>query len=448
MFENLSKRLTTVLDRLKNRGVLNEGDVNDVLREVRIALLEADVALPVVKHFIEDVKKVAIGQDVLKSITPGQLIIKIVYDHLVSLLGAEVVPLKTNAVPPLIYLMVGLQGSGKTTSSAKIARFLRDKLSKKPLLAGLDVYRPAAQKQLEILAEQSNITSLPIVSGESPLEIAKRSIEFAKKQGYDAVILDTAGRLHIDDALMDEVAAIQQMVNPIETLLVTDAMMGQDAVTMAKAFHTIVPLTGLILTRIDGDARGGAALSLRYATGQPIKLMGVGEKLDQLEVFDPKRIADRILDRGDVVGLVEKAMSAFEDEEAEKLNARMQRGQFDMNDFLNYFSQMLKMGGMGSLLGMIPGIGKIKDQLASKVDDRMIKRQMGIIQSMTPKERRDPKLLNAGRKRRIAKGSGVEVSEINRLLKQYESTRDMMKRFKKMGIGGLMKGGLKNLFGK
>lgn len=449
MFENLTSRLTTVFDKLRGRGALTEADVSESLREVRIALLEADVALPAVKHFIDDVRKVAIGQDVLKSITPGQMIIKIVYDHLIALLGEGIVPINTSAVPPVAYLMVGLQGSGKTTSSAKLARFIRDKLNKKPLLVSLDVYRPAAQKQLAILGEQLGIASLPIEEGQNPLEITKRAFDVAKKQGIDVILLDTAGRLHIDDALMEEIQGIQAYAKPLETLLVADAMTGQDAVVMAEAFNKAVPITGVILTRLDGDARGGAALSIRHITGQPIKFMGVGEKLEQLEVFDPSRIADRILDRGDIVALVEKAASAIDEDEAAKMAEKMEKGIFTLNDLSKQLGQMLKMGGMGGLMNLMPGMGKLKDKInEAGVDDKAVKRQIAIISAMTKKERRDPKLLNGSRKKRIAKGSGVEVSEVNRLLKQFEQMSDMMKKLKKMGGGkGMMRGGLKGLFG-
>ncbi len=454
MFENLTQRLSAVFEKLKNRGALTESDVSDVLREVRIALLEADVSLTTVKHFIDNVKKVAVGQDVLKSITPGQMIIKIVYDHLVKLLGEEVAVLDTQAVPPIAYLMVGLQGSGKTTSSAKLAHYLQNKLNKKPLLVSLDVYRPAAQKQLAVLAHQLGVSSLDTVEGQKPLDITKRGFDVAKKQGVDVIILDTAGRLHIDDTLMEEIKVIQAYAKPLETLLVADAMTGQDAVVMADSFHKAVSLTGVILTRLDGDARGGAALSIRHVTGQPIKLMGVGEKLDQLEVFDPHRIADRILDRGDIVSLVEKAAAAIDQEESQKMAEKMQRGHFDLNDLSTYLGHMLKMGGMGGLMNLIPGIGKIKDKMnEAGLDDRIIKRQIAIISSMTSKERRNPILLNGLRKKRIAKGSGVDVSDVNRLLKQFDQVASMMKRMKKLGMGGnpgkgIMRNGIRGLFGK
>jgi len=450
MFENLSKRLSSVFEKLKSRGALTESDVIDAMREIRIALLEADVALPAVKHFIDSVRQVAVGQEVLQSITPGQMIVKIVYDHLIQLLGAEALPLNLAATPPVVILMVGLQGSGKTTSSGKLAKFIQTKLNKKLLLASLDVYRPAAQKQLEVIGSQLSIDTLPIVDGEKPLAITKRALDAAKRQGMDVLILDTAGRLHIDDALMAEVKSVQELAKPTETFLVADAMTGQDAVTMADAFHKAVDLTGIILTRLDGDARGGAALSIRHITGCPIKFMGVGEKLDQLEVFDPKRIADRILDRGDIVALVEKAAENIDQAEAEKMAKKMEKGQFDLNDLAKYLEQMIKMGGMSGLLGMLPGIGKIKDKInEAGIDDGILRRQIGIIRSMTPKERRNAQILNGSRKKRIARGSGVEVQEVNKLLKQYEQMATVMKRMKKMGGGkGMLRGGLSGLFGR
>lgn len=449
MFDHLTKRLTSIFDTLKGKGALTESDVNAALRDIRVALLEADVALPAVKHFIDTVRPVAIGSDVLKSITPGQMITKIVYDHLITLLGEEVAPLQFNAAPPVVYLMAGLQGSGKTTSSAKLAHYLSTKLKKKPMLASLDVYRPAAQQQLSILAEGLGISVLEIVDGEKPLSIAKRALEVAKKQAIDVLILDTAGRLHSDDVLMEELQAVQKLTHPLETFLVADAMTGQDAAVMAKTFSDAVDLTGIILTRLDGDARGGAALSMRHITGCPIKFLGVGEKPDQWEIFDARRLADRILDRGDVVALVEKAALAIDQEEAEKMAAKMQKGTFDLNDLQGYLHQMMKMGGVGGIMSLLPGVGKIKDKMnEAGMDDRLIKRQIAIIQSMTKKEKRTPTLLNASRKRRIAKGAGVDVAAINRLLKQYEQMADMMKRMKKMGgPKGLMRGGLKGMFG-
>lgn len=449
MFDHLTKRLTSIFDTLKGKGALTEGDVNNALRDIRVALLEADVALVAVKHFIETVRPIAIGNNVLKSITPGQMITKIVYDHLVDLLGGEISPLQLNAAPPVVYLMAGLQGSGKTTSSAKLAHYLKTKLHKKPMLASLDVYRPAAQQQLSILAERLGVSVLEIVEGEKPLAIAKRALETAKKQAIDVLILDTAGRLHCDDTLMNELKSVQNLTNPLETFLVADAMTGQDAAIMAKTFHEAVTLTGIILTRLDGDARGGAALSMRHMTGCPIKFLGVGEKPEQWEIFEARRLADRILDRGDVVALVEKAALAMDQEDAEKMAAKMQKGVFDLNDLQGYLHQMIKMGGMSGIMSLLPGVGKIKDKMIDAgMDDKLIRRQIAIIQSMTKKEKRTPTLLNASRKRRIAKGAGVDVAAINRLLKQYEQMADMMKRMKKMGgPKGLMRGGIKGLLG-
>lgn len=448
MFDQLTSKLSSIFERIKNRGALTESDVNDALREVRVALLEADVALPAAKHFIEEVKKVATGQDVIKSITPGQMVVKIVYDELIKLLGEKAEPLNLQGKPPVVFLMVGLQGSGKTTTSAKIGKLLKEKFNKRVLLASLDVYRPAAQEQLEVLGKQLGLDSLPIISEEKPLEITKRALQAAKKQGFDVVILDTAGRLHIDELLMDEVKAVQELAEPLETLLVADAMTGQDAVTMADAFHKAVNLTGVVLTRMDGDARGGAALSIRYITGCPLKLAGTGEKLDQLEVFDPTRIADRILDRGDIVALVEKAAANVDQEEAAKMAEKMQKGQFDLNDLSKYLAQMMKMGGMSGLMGMLPGVGKIKEKMGEAgIDDKILKRQMAIISSMTPFERKKPDVLNGSRKKRIAAGSGVHVSEVNKLLKQFEQMALMMKRLKKMGGGKGMMRGLGSLFG-
>lgn len=449
MFDQLTGRLSSIFERLKNRGALTESDVNDALREVRVALLEADVALPAAKHFIEEVKKVAAGQEIVKSITPGQMVVKIVYDELINLLGNETLPLNLQAKPPVVFLMVGLQGSGKTTTSAKIGKYLKEKLNKRVLLASLDVYRPAAQEQLEILGKQLGLETLPIKSGEKPLSITERALEASKKQGADVLILDTAGRLHIDETLMEELKAVYSLSAPTETLLVADAMTGQDAVTMADAFHKSLELTGCVLTRMDGDARGGAALSIRYVTGCPIKMVGVGEKLDQLEVFDPRRIADRILDRGDIVALVEKASTMVDQEEAAKMAAKMQKGQFDLNDLAKQLQQMMKMGGMGGIMNLMPGMGKIKEKMGEAgIDDKILKSQLGIISSMTPLERKKPDILNGSRKKRIAKGSGVEVSAVNRLLKQYDQMALLMKRMKKMGGGkGMLRGGLAGLLG-
>jgi signal recognition particle subunit SRP54 len=434
MFESLSGRLNDVFDRLKRRGALREEDVQAALRDIRIALLEADVALPVVKDFIGAIRERAVGQEVLKSVTPGQMVVKIVHDHLVDLLGREVSGLNLSGPPPRVVLMVGLQGSGKTTTSAKLAYRLRTKERRRALLAALDVQRPAAQEQLAVLADQAGVASLPIVPGQTPVAIAARAVETATRSGDDVVILDTAGRLHIDDALMAELEAIRERVRPHETLLVADALTGQDAVNLARTFHERVGLSGIVLTRIDGDGRGGAALSMRAVTGQPIKLVGVGEKIDALEAFHPDRMASRILGMGDVVSLVERVAETVDREEAEQLAAKMKKGSFDLDDLATQLQQMRKMGGMSGILGMLPGVGKIRQQLAeNQIDDRMIARQLAIIGSMTPKERRNPQILHASRKRRIAAGSGTAVPEVNKLLKQYQQMQTMMKRVKKMG---------------
>ncbi|HMA52041.1 MAG TPA: signal recognition particle protein [Magnetospirillaceae bacterium] len=445
MFEGLSSRLGDVFDRLKRRGALSEADVSEALREVRVALLEADVALPVVKDFIASVKERAIGQDVIKSITPGQLVVKVVHDALVEMLGQSE-DLNFAVVPPAAVLMVGLQGSGKTTSSGKIALRLKTRDKKKVLLASLDVYRPAAQQQLEILARQADVGSLPIVMGERPVAIAKRAMDVGRREGYDVVILDSAGRLHIDEALMAEVADVKKAVNPSETLLVVDAMIGQDAVTVAKEFNEKIGVTGMVLTRIDGDARGGAALSMRAITGRPIKFLGAGEKLDALEPFHPDRIAGRILGMGDVVSLVEKAMDTFEADEAEKMAAKMAKGRFDLDDMAAQFRQIKRMGDIKGILGMLPGIGAIKKQIeGANIDQKQVNRQEAIILSMTKLERKNPDLIKASRKRRIAAGAGVDVQDVNKLLKQYQQMADMMKKVSKMGKKGLMRHGIGGL---
>jgi signal recognition particle subunit SRP54 len=440
MFESLTTRLGTVFDRLKRRGALGEADVLEALRDVRVALLEADVALPVVRDFIAAVREKAIGQEVIRSITPGQMVVKIVHDHLVQLLGSETAALELGS-PPAPILMCGLQGSGKTTTSAKLGRALKLREKKKVLLASLDTRRPAAQEQLEVLARQAEVASLPIVPGQGPLEIARRALDTARREGVDVLILDTAGRLHIDSELMDELVRVHELVKPHETLLVVDALTGQDAVNVANAFKERVALTGIVLTRMDGDARGGAALSMRAITGKPIKLVGVGEKLDALEPFHPQRVASRILDMGDVVSLVEKAADLVDKEDAEKLAKRLAKGAFDLNDLRSQLQQLTRMGGMGGILAKLPGVAKIKAQMAeANVDETLIKRQIAIINSMTPKERRNPDIIQASRKRRIAAGSGTGVPDINRLLKQHRQMQDMMKRMKKQG-------GLQSLLG-
>jgi len=414
MFENLSNRLGNVFDKLKRRGSLSTSDVEEALRDIRVALLEADVALPVVKDFIASIKERAVGQEVLKSVTPGQMVVKIVNDRLVELLGGETVDLNLEGSPPQVLLMVGLQGSGKTTTSAKIAHRLKGRERKKVLLASLDVQRPAAQQQLQVLADQTGVSGLPIVLGQQPVDIAVRAKQTAEREGIDVVILDTAGRLHVDDDLMVELEQVRDKVNPHETLLVADSLTGQDAVHLAKSFHERIGISGIVLTRMDGDARGGAALSMRAVTGQPIKLVGMGEKIDQLEAFHPDRVASRILGMGDVVSLVEKVAETVDQDEAEKLAARMQKGQFTLDDLATQLKQMRKMGGMSDILNMLPGIGKMKKQMAeAKIDDSMVGRQLAILSSMTPKERKNPQLLHASRKKRIAAGSGTQVQDVN-----------------------------------
>jgi signal recognition particle subunit SRP54 len=441
MFESLTTRLTGVLDRLKRRGALTEADVAEAMREIRIALLEADVALPVVKDLVARVRERAIGQEVIKSITPGQMVVKIVHDELVAILGAESSELRLGA-PPAVVLMAGLQGSGKTTTCAKLARRLRLREHKKVLLASLDTARPAAQTQLELLARQCEVASLPIVAGQQALEITRRALETARREGYDVLILDTAGRLSIDDALMTELAQVRDLSGPQETLLVADALTGQDAVNTARIFHERIGVTGIVLTRMDGDARGGAALSMRHVTGQPIKLVGMGEKLEALEPFHPDRVAARILDMGDVVSLVEKAAELVDKDEAEKLAKKLAKGSFDLGDLRSQLMQMRKMGGMKGILGKLPGVQKMQKQLdEANIDEKMLGRQCAIIDSMTPKERRNADLLNASRKRRIAAGSGTSVQDVNRLLKQHRQMQDMMRRMKKAG-------GIQNLFGR
>lgn len=446
MFDNLSDRLGGVFDKLRGRGALKEQDVRDAMREVRIALLEADVALPVVRRFIDDVTEKSIGQSVLRSVTPGQQVVKIVNDALVEMLGGEDTPgLDLAATPPVVIMMVGLQGSGKTTTTAKLGKLLKEKHGKKVLLASLDVNRPAAQEQLAVLGEQVGVATLPIISGQQPVDIATRAIQSAKLQAVDVLLLDTAGRLHVDQQLMDEMKAVAAISSPKETLLVVDSLTGQDAVNVAQNFAGQVDLTGVVLTRMDGDARGGAALSMRAVTGKPIKFAGTGEKLDALETFEPGRVAGRILGMGDIVSIVEKAAAAIEADEAEKLAERMSKGQFDMNDLRMQLRQMQKMGGLGALAGMMPGMKKAKAAMEqSGMSDRVLLRMDAIIGSMTPKERARPDLLNAKRKIRIANGAGVQVQDVNKILKMHQEMERAMKQIKKMG--GLK--GLGALFGK
>ena len=449
MFSNLGNRLGDIFDKLRKRGALSEVDVEQALREVQKALLEADVALPVVKEFIKAVKEKAIGQEILRSITPGQMVVKIVHDQLIETLGQENVDINLAASPVAVVMLVGLQGSGKTTSCAKIARFVSLKKRKKVMMASVDVYRPAAQAQLEILGKQAGVDTLPIVQDQQPLDIVKRAYEAARLQGYDVLMIDTAGRLHIDDTLMAELQNLRAFLNPTEVLFVADSMTGQDAVHTAKAFQDQVGLTGVVLTRVDGDARGGAALSIRHITGCPIKFVGVGERIEQLEEFHPDRIASRILDMGDVLSLVEKAVEIIDQEESLKLAQKMAKSQFDMEDLAQQLRQISKMGGLGGLMGMLPGINKMKDQIQQAgINEKMIARQLAIIGSMTLKERRNPKILNGSCRKRIAMGAGVDVPDVNRLMKQYNDMCDMMKRMNKLGQKGFKRQGLRGLFGR
>jgi signal recognition particle subunit SRP54 len=446
MFDTLSDRLTGVFDRLRGRGALNEADVREAMREVRIALLEADVALPVARKFIDAVTEKAVGQSVLRSVTPGQQVVKIVNDELVAMLGGEETsPLVLEAKPPVVIMMVGLQGSGKTTTTAKLGKLIRETHGKKAMMASLDVARPAAQEQLKVLGEQVDVATLPIVVGQQPVDIARRALESAKLQAVDVLLLDTAGRLHVDDALMAEMKAVAAVAAPTEVLLVVDSLTGQDAVNVARSFSDEVPLTGVILTRMDGDARGGAALSMRAVTGKPIKFAGTGEKLDAIEPFHPGRVAGRILGMGDVVSLVEKVAATIDKEQSDKMAERMLKGHFDMNDLRTQLRQMQSMGGLGMLAGMMPGMKKAKQAMAaSGVDDRVLLHMDAIIGSMTPKERIRPELMNARRKKRVAAGSGTQVQDVNKLLKMHQEMGRAMKQLKKMG--GIK--GLGALFGK
>ena len=446
MFDSLSEKLSGVFTKLRGKATLSENDVMTISREIRVALLEADVALPVVKDFIATIKDKAVGQDVIKGVNPAQQVIKIVHDALVEMLGSESAELQFST-PPCAYMMVGLQGSGKTTSTAKISKVLTEKQNKKVLMASLDVYRPAAQEQLKILGEQTKINTLPIIEGQKPLDIAKRAMETGRKEGYDVVMLDTAGRLSIDEELMQEVEAIKKATNPIETLLVADAMTGQDAVNTAKIFNERVEISGIMLTRVDGDARGGAAMSMKAVTGKPIKLLGVGEKWDEIEAFHPERVAGRILGMGDVVSLVEKAVEHVDQAEAEKMAKKFKKGKFDFNDLLSQIRQMNKMGGMGSLMKLLPGLSGMAGKLEEAgFDDSIVKKQEAIILSMTPRERAKPELMNGSRKKRIAAGSGTTVQEINALVKQQKQMQVMMKRMRKMGKGQMM-GMMKDMMG-
>nr|WP_321455224.1 signal recognition particle protein [uncultured Cohaesibacter sp.] len=445
MFESLSDRLGGIFDKLSKRGALSESDVNAALREVRRALIEADVALDVVRAFTEQVKEKAVGVEVIKSVSPAQMVIKLVHDQLVEMLGSDAKVIDLNAPSPVPIMMVGLQGSGKTTSTAKIALRLQTRDRKKVLMASLDTRRPAAQEQLRVLGEQNDIATLPIVAGQTPTQIAERAINAAKLGGYDVVMLDTAGRTHVDEPLMVEMEEIRRVTNPHEILLVADSLTGQDAVNVAKSFDERCDVTGIVLTRVDGDGRGGAALSMRAVTGKPIKLMGTGEKADALEEFHPERIAGRILGMGDIVSLVEKAAETIDAEKAALAAEKLRKGKFDLEDLKDQLGQMAKLGGMSGIMGLMPGIGKLKKQMsAANLDDSVVNRQVAIINSMTRQERRNPKLLNASRKKRVAAGAGVQVSEINKLLKMHRQMADMMKMLgkKKGGLGGLFGGGM------
>ena len=440
MFDSLSDRLGGVFERLRGRGALAEADVRTAMREVRIALLEADVALPVARDFVDKVTEQALGQQVLRSVTPGQQVVKIVHDALVDMLGSDTAELEIAVTPPAVIMLVGLQGSGKTTTTAKLAKLLTKSQGKKVMMASLDVNRPAAQEQLAVLGTQTEVATLPIVAGQTPVEIARRALSAAKLQGFDVLMLDTAGRLHVDQALMDEMKAVADIAKPAEILLVVDSLTGQDAVNVASSFSEQVPLTGVILTRMDGDARGGAALSMRAVTGKPIKFAGMGEKLDAIEPFHPKRVAGRILGMGDVVSLVERAAESIQQEDAERMANRLAKGQFDMNDLRSQLAQMRRMGGIGALAGMIPGMKKAQAAADQAGGDKVLLRFDAMITSMTPKERAKPELLNAKRKIRIAKGSGTTVQDVNKLLKMHQEMQSAMKRLKKMG-------GLKGMLG-
>jgi len=452
MFDTLSDRLSSVFDRLRGRGALSEADVRAAMREVRVALLEADVALPVARDFVDQVTEKAVGQEVLRSVTPGQMVVKIVHDALVETLGAETAELNLAVNPPAVIMMVGLQGSGKTTTTAKLGKRLAGRERKKVLMASLDVARPAAQEQLAVLGRQTEVDTLPVVAGQQPVDIAKRAIQSAKLQGYDVVLLDTAGRLHVDDQLMSEMKAVAAASNPTETLLVVDALTGQDAVNVAKGFSAEVNLTGVILTRLDGDARGGAALSMRAVTGKPIKFAGVGEALDKLEAFHPERVAGRILGMGDVVSLVERAAETIQVEDAEKLAAKMAKGKFDLDDLWAQLRQMQRMGGIGALAAMMPGLKGMKGAVDQAQNSKALVHMEAMLSSMTAKERAKPEIINAKRKIRVAKGSGTTVQEINKLLKMHQEMATAMKRLKKMGgLGKLAamfsKGGLEGALG-
>ena len=443
MFESLSEKLGGILDKLTRRGALSEADVDAALREVRRALLEADVALEVAREFTDKVRPHAVGATVIKSVTPGQMVVKIVHDQLIATLGPEAEPVDLNAPAPVAIMLVGLQGSGKTTTTAKLAKRLTERAKRKVLMASLDVRRPAAMEQLAVLGREVSVDTLPVVSGQGPVQIARRALDAGRLGGYDVVLLDTAGRITLDDEMMAEAAEVKRAASPHEVLLVADALTGQDAVNLARAFDQRVGLTGIVLTRVDGDGRGGAALSMRAVTGKPIKLIGTGERMDALEDFHPARIADRILGMGDIISLVEKAAATIDAEKAMRVAEKMRKGAFDLSDLRDQLDQMAKMGGMTGLMGMLPGIGKIKNKLAeANLDERVLKRQAAIIDSMTMRERRNPDLLKASRKKRIAAGSGTKVEDVNRLLKMHRGMADMMKM-----MGGVKRGPLAGLAG-
>jgi signal recognition particle subunit SRP54 len=440
MFESLSQRLSDTVNRLRGRGRLTEENIREALREVRIALLEADVALPVVKALIERVKVRAVGQEVLKSLSPGQALVKVVSDELTTVMGVANTELNLAATPPAIVLMAGLQGAGKTTTVAKLARFLKERKKKRVMVVSCDVYRPAAIEQLRTLAEQVGVSFFPSEVGQSPVDIAKAAIAATRREVIDVLLVDTAGRLHIDEAMMDEIKALHAALDPIETLFVVDSMTGQDAATTAKAFSDAIPLTGVILTKTDGDARGGAALSVRYITGRPIKFIGAGEKTDALEPFHPDRLAQRILGMGDVLSLVEEVERKVDQEKAQKLAEKVMKGKrFDLNDMRDQLEQMANMGGLAGLMDKLPGMGNLPDNVKSKVNDNELKRMVAIIGSMTKKERRHPDLLNGSRKARVARGSGTQPADVNRLLKQFMQMEKMMSKLSKGGSKGLMR---------
>lgn len=448
MFQTLTQNLTRIFDRIKAGGALTENQIDIAMRDIRVALLEADVALPVVRDFIKAVKEKAIGKEVIKSVLPGQMVVKFIHEELINILAAtpEELQLQLKSEPPVNILMVGLQGSGKTTASAKLALKLKN-LNKKVLLVSVDTYRPAAQEQLSILANSIKVDCLPIIAGHKPIEIVKRALTESKLLAYDAVIYDTAGRLHIDDEMIEEVTAIKRLIKPAETMLVVDSMIGQDAVAIATNFDQKLNITGVILSRIDGDSRGGAALSIKHITHKPIKFLSTGEKLSDLEEFNPERLASRILDMGDIVSFVEKAAELVDQAEAQKAAAKFKQGKFDLNDYLSQIRSIKKLGGIGGMLSMLPGVSKIMDQVnQSKLNEKLLLHQEAIILSMTPKERKNPDLLNASRRKRIANGSGTSVQQINVLLKQFKKISDVMKKASRMDPRNLMRSGISKLF--